>query len=811
MLKNYWKVAWRNILRHKSFSFINMTGLAIGLSCFLLISLYVIDELSYDKHFSHADRVYRANADLRFGGAEMHFPLSSDMLGATLKKDYPQVEQYARVYASDGAKLIKKGSEFINEANLANVDSTFFEIFPFPAIAGNLKTALNEPNTVVITDEMAIKYFGTVDAVGKTLETSDNNSTLYKVNAVLKKIPSNSHLNFDFFFSMDNVRYTWGNHLSFNFHTYFLFKEKIAPADFDKNFRQYLVKYVVPQAQQMMDIKSMEDFEKAGNYLVFSMTPLTKIHLYSDRQFEIRAGQGNIQYVYIFSVIAIVILLIACINFMNLTTARSANRAREVGIRKVLGTEKKNLITQFLSESILMALLSMILAILIAWLALPLFNDIASKNMSFPSLLKPNILPILIALPFVVGLLAGSYPAFFLSAFRPIDVLKGKLKIGSRSGGLRSGLVVVQFFFSIVLIIGTIVIYRQLNYIQTKNLGFKKDQVLIINSAYALNNNADPFKNEVLKLQGVKSGTFSGYLPVPSSRNDNTWSKEAVFNEKTGFNMQNWSVDHDYIPTLGMEIIKGRNFSREFGTDSTGMIINEATAAILGYPDPVGKRVYTIANTNSPTMIPYTIIGVVKNFHFESLKKDIAPLSFLLRRSTGLASFKVSTDNIKSLVNQVEKKWKTMAPSFPFSYQFLDESFDQMYREEQRIGKIAFTFSLLAIFIACLGLFGLAAFIAEARVKEIGIRKVLGANVSSIVNMLSKDFVKLVLIAAVFAFPIAWWGMNTWLKDFAFRVNIGWWVFALAGGIALLIALLTVSFQAIKAAIANPVTSLRSE
>src|SRR4030095_11289220 len=320
------------------------------------------------------------------------------------------------------------------------------------------------------------------------------------------------------------------------------------------------------------------------------MIPLTKIHLYSDRQFEIRPGQGNIQYVYIFSVIAIVILLIACINFMNLTTARSANRAREVGIRKVLGTEKKNLITQFLSESTLMAILSLILALCIAWLALPLFNDIASRKMSFPSLFRPTILPVLIALPFIVGLLAGSYPAFFLSAFRPIEVLKGKLKTGSRSGGLRSGLVVVQFFFSIVLILGTIVIYRQLNYIQTKNLGFSKDQVLIINNAYALGNNEDPFKNEVGKIQGVRSSTLSGYLPVPSSRSDNTWSKEAVFNEKTGFNMQNWNIDYDYIPTLGMQVIKGRNFSRDFGTDSTALIINEATAALLGYPDPIGKK-----------------------------------------------------------------------------------------------------------------------------------------------------------------------------------------------------------------------------
>ena len=788
-----------------------MTGLAIGLSCFLLIALYVLDELGYDKQFANADRVYRTNADVRFGGTDLHLPLGSDMLGSTLKKDYPQIEQYARVYTSDGAKLVKKGSEFINEDNVANVDSTFFEIFPFPAIGGNLSTALNEPNSVVISEKMAKKYFGTVDVVGKTLETNDNNSTLYKVNAVIKDIPSNSHLNFDFFFSMDNVQYNWGSHLSFNFHTYLLFKQKIDPASFDRNFKEYTVKYVFPQAKQIMDIKSMDDFEKAGNSLVFSLTPLTKIHLYSDRQFEIRAGQGNIQYVYIFSVIAVVILLIACINFMNLTTARSANRAREVGIRKVLGTEKKNLISQFLTESTLMAIVSLLFAILIAWLALPLFNDISSKTMSFPSLFKPTILPVLIALPFVVGLLAGSYPAFFLSAFRPIEVLKGKLKTGSRSGGLRSGLVVVQFFFSIVLIIGTIVIYKQLNFIQTKNLGFKKDQVLIINNAYALNHNADPFMNEVLKIQGVQSGTFSGYLPVPSSRSDNTWSKETVFNEKTGFNMQNWNIDYDYILTLGMEIVKGRNFSRAFGTDSNAIIINEATAALLGYPEPVGHQVYTIKDFNDNTMVPYTIIGVVKNFHYESLKKEIGPLSFLLKRSTGLASFKVSTDNIKTLVGQVERKWKAMAPSLPFSYQFLDESFDQMYREEQRVGKIAFTFALLAIFIACLGLFGLAAFIAEARVKEIGIRKVLGANVSNIVNMLSKDFARLVLISAVFAFPVAWWAMNNWLKDFAFRVNIGWWVFALAGAIALIIALFTVSFQAIKAALANPVKSLRSE
>jgi putative ABC transport system permease protein len=810
MIKNYLKIAWRNLIKNKTFSLINTVGLAIGLACFLLIALYVIDELSFDKSYKNSDRIYRINSDIRFGGADLHMPVTSDMMGELLKKDYPQVEEYTRIYTFSGDRLIKKDNEYIDEPKVGNVDSTFFNVFELPALEGDTKTALIQPNTVVITESMAKKYFGSVHALGKTVEVKDDKSPLYKVTAVIRDMPKNSHFHFDFLFSMKNVDYNWGQLTSHNFYTYLRLRKGADYKAFEKNFTAYIDKYVLPQAKQYMNINSMEEFEKAGNKLVYTMMPLTDIHLHSDRSFEL-SPSGNIQYVYIFSVVALLILVIACINFMNLTTARSANRAREVGIRKVLGTEKKDLVSQFLIESILVVLLSLIIAIGAAFAVLPLFNDVASKQMTLASLFSPYILPLLIALPFAVGLLAGSYPAFFLSAFRPIEVLKGKLGMGSKSGGIRSVLVVFQFFLSIALIVGTIVIYRQLNYIQTKNLGYNKNQVLIIDGVSALNSNATPFKNEVLQMHGVVSGTLSGYLPVSnSSRSDNTYSKDAVMDSRNGFDMQNWYIDYDYLKTMGMQLAKGRNFSREFGGDSSAIIINETTESILGYPDPIGKKIFTSIDAQGHTT-SYTIIGVVKNFNFESLHQAVGPLCFLLGGGGGLAAFKINAAVARSLITQIQSKWKAMAPGLPFSYRFLDESFDEMYRSEQRVGKLAVIFSVLAIFIACLGLFGLATFIAEQRTKEIGIRKVLGASVQGIVKMLSKDFVKLVAIAFVFAAPLAWWAMHKWLQDFAYRIKIDWWIFALAGLAALFIALITVSFQAIRAAVMNPVKSLRTE
>ncbi|HVY75634.1 MAG TPA: ABC transporter permease [Puia sp.] len=808
MLKNYFIVAWRTLRKNGLYSLINISGLAIGLSCFLLIALYVLDEISYDRFNERAQDIYRINSDIRYGGSDLHLPMTSDQMGELLKKDYPQIEQYTRIYASSGSKLIKKGNVFISEQQVAHVDSTFFDVFTFPALAGSTHKALDEPNTVVITESAAKKYFGTTDVLGKTLETRDRNGTLYKITAVIRDMPENSHFNFDFLFSMKNVDYPWGQLTSHNFHTYLLLKKGTDYKAFEKNFDQYIDKYVLPFVKQFIRINNMEEFKRAGNQLSYSLIPLTKIHLYSDRSFELSAG-GNIQYVYIFSAVALFILLIACINFMNLTTARSANRAREVGIRKVLGTERKNLIGQFLTESTLMALLSLLLALIVVYLVLPLFNNVAAKSMQLSSLFSWRILPLLVLLPVIVGLLAGAYPAFFLSAFKPIKVLKGNLNSGRSRFSLRSVLVVFQFATSIVLIVGTVVIYRQLRFIQTKDLGYNKSQVLIIDGTYALGGNTRAFKQELLQMNGVKSGTMSGFLPVSSSsRSDDTYSKDAVMDYKNGLDMQDWRVDYDYIETMGMEIVKGRNFSRSFGSDSSGLIINETTAGLLGYADPIGKTIYHFDNNK---MIPFHIIGVVRNFNYESLRQGIGPLCFRLGSDEGIMSFRINTENIPGLVKQVEAKWKTLASGMPFSYRFLDQAFDEMYRKEQRVGRIALIFSVLAIVIACLGLFGLATFIAEQRTKEIGIRKVLGASVQGIVGLFSADFLKLVGVAFIISAPLAWWAMNKWLNDFAYRIEISWWFFGLAGLLDAGIALLTISFQAVRAALANPVRSLRSE
>ena len=808
MIQNYFKIAWRNLKKNKAFAIINIAGLAIGLACFLLIALYVADEISYDRYNANAERIYRVDANVKFGGNELNLAVSSDPMGATLKKDYPQVEEYTRIYGSSGPKLIKKGNEFINEERVCNADSTFFNVFTLPAIAGDTKTSLNEPNTVVITESGAKKYFGTADVMGKIVEAD---KTPYKITAVIKDIPHNSHFNFDFIFSMDNVDYQFGNYISMNFHTFILLKKGTNYKEFEKNFTQVIDKYIFPQAQQFMQIKSMAEFAKAGNKLEFYLMPLTSIHLHSNRFPELGTN-GNIQYVYIFGAVALFILLIACINFMNLSTARSASRAKEVGIRKVLGTERRDLIGQFLTESTLMAVISFTLAIILAWFTLPLFNNISAKSLSISSLLNMKILPLLIFLPFIVGIIAGSYPAFFLSKFNPVTVLKGKINSGLKKNNLRSGLVVFQFFTSIVLIIGTIIIYKQLSYIQTTNLGFNKEQVLIINGTGTLGENAASFKNEVLGMPGVSSGTLSAYLPVASSRSDNSYSKEPKMDPNNALSMQTWVVDYDYVKTMGMQIVKGRNFSKEFGTDSTAVILNETAAKVLGYADPIGEKIYTNFQTaTSNDLISYTIVGVVRDFHFESLRQNIYPLGLRLGSSNGLASFKVSSKNIQPLVTQIESKWKTMAPGMAFSYRFMDEAFDNMYRAEQRVGEVAITFSVLAILIACLGLFGLATYMAEQRTKEIGVRKVLGASVTNVTALLSKDFLKLVIIAAIIAFPVAWWAMHKWLQDFAYRINIGWWIFLVSGAIAMVIALLTVSFQAIKAAVANPVKSLRTE
>ena len=810
MLRNYFKIAWRNLKKNKGFTAINIIGLSLGIGCFIIISMFVIDELSFDHYHEKSNRIYRINSDIIFGGTEMSMAVCSDPMGETLKNDYPEVEEYVRLYASQGAKLIKKGNEYINEAAVTHADSTLFKIFTLPAIVGDTKTALNDPNTVVITETVANRYFGSPElAIGQLLETDDNKSTLYKVTSVIENMPRNSQFNFDFFFSMANVDYDFGNYLSHNFHTYVLLKEGTNYKDFNKNFKEIINKYLLPQAAQFMEIDNMDQFEASGNKLEYSLMPLTDVHLYSSRGVELSAN-GNIQYVYIFSAAALFILLLACINFINLTTARSSGRAKEVGIRKVLGSEKKALIGQFLTESTLIAILALFMGLLFVWLSLDWFNGISGKEMLMASLLSPKFLIFIFVLPFVVGGLAGIYPAFFLSSFQPIKVLKGKSTSGNKKNTLRNFLVVFQFATSIILIVGTVVIYKQIHHIQNSNLGFNKDQVLVVSNSGLPRETRESLKNEIGQLTEVKSASFAGFLPVgSSSRSDTTFSTETVMTESNGFNMQYWKVDYDYLETIGMEMKTGRNFSRDFGSDSTSVILNETAVKLTGFENPIGKKIYTTDKDNNLQV--NTIIGVVKNFNFASLRENVGALSFKLGNNSWETAYRFRTTDVGDLLSTIENKYKAVAPDMPFKYEFLDEAFDDMYRQERRVGKVVLVFSLLAIIIACLGLFGLATYIAEQRTKEIGIRKVLGASVINIVRMLSTDFVKLVMLAFVIATPIAWWFMNEWLQDFAFRINLSWLIFFATGFMALLIALVTLSFQAVRAAIANPVNSLRSE
>lgn len=812
MLRSYLKIAWRNLLKNKTFSLINIFGLAVGLGCFILITLYVLDELSYDRFYPDAKRTYRVNSEIRFGGTDLNLATCSDPFGATLKKDYPEVEQYVRIYASAGRKFVKRGNETIVENRVANVDSTYFDVFPRPILAGNPKTALNEPNTVAISASAAEKYFGTSDALGQTIEVGVNEETAYKVTAVFADMPPNSHFHFDLLFSMDNVTdYSFGNYLSHNFQTYVRLREGADPRALEAKFPNLINRYILPQASQFMDIKSMADFEKSGNRLAYSLMPITDIHLHSNRMAELDVN-GNVQYVYVFGVVALLLLLIACINFMNLSTARSANRAKEVGIRKVMGTERKTLIGQFMAESTMTSCLAFVFGVGLAVIALPYFNELAGKEFRLSTLFQSRYLFFLLSLPIVVGFLAGYYPAFFLSSFRPIEVLKSKFNAGSSKSNFRNALVTVQFSISLLLIIATMIVYKQLNYIQSKNLGFSKDQVLIVNATSALEDNKEAFKNEIKQMNGVKAACYAGYLPVDnSSRSDNTFSTEAVLDAKSGFSMQIWNIDHDYIPTLGMEMAKGRNFSREYGTDSTGLIINETAAKMLGPGDPIGKKLYSSIGNSSEETIAYTIVGVVKNFNYQSLRENVGPLAMRLGFNRWETAFKVNMSEAPNLIAQIEGKWKQMAPGMPFRYQFLDEAFDDMYRAEQRIGTVALCFAFLTILIACLGLFGLVTYMTEQRTKEIGIRKVLGASVTGITTLLAKDFLRLVLLAILIASPLAWYLMKQWLANFAFRINIEWWMFVGAGVLAILIAFLTIGWQSMRAALANPIKSLRSE
>ena len=810
MLQNYFKIAWRNLSRNKSHALINLLGLAIGIACCLLIMLWVADELSYDRWNKKADRIYRVAPEINFGGKHSHYAVAPAPLAEALRTDFPEVETAVR-FRHRGPYMVNRDVQSYNETNVIHCDSTLFDVFSLKMIEGDPKTALAPPNTVVINETTAKKYFPNDKPIGQKL-TFDNRVD-YTITGVIEDMPINSHFNFDIFLSLTaDAGANDGVWLSHNFNTYYVLREGTNAAAFEEKVYDFLVKkYIAPQVAQFTG-KSFEDIEKSGAFIKYHFQPLTDIHLKSDLVAEL-AANGNIQYVWIFSFAAFFILLIACVNFMNLSTARSSIRAKEIGIRKVLGSLRKNLIHQFLAESILLAGLALLVGLIMAQLALPYYNELADKQLAIPFGIPTFWLVAILGI-LIVGLLAGSYPAFYLSAFQPIKTLSGKFLDKGGNLNLRNGLVVFQFLIAVLLIIGTLVINQQMRFIQNKKLGFEREQLLILDNVETLRDKAFTLKKELLKNSEITKATVSGYLPVPSYRSDSPLCKSPELREDNCVSIQLWNIDEDYIPTMEMELLAGRNFSPDMPTDSNAVIINETAAKILGFDNPIGQPLYGGADFDpqSDKMAEAkTVIGVVKDFHFESLRQNIGALSFWFDPYPGNIILKVNTDNLSDLLPTIESNWKSVAAGLPFSYRFMDDSFDRMYRSERRINSIMSIFSGLSIFIACLGLFGLAAFATERRTKEIGIRRVLGATTASLVALLSKDFLKLVVIALLVAIPIGWYFMNQWLQDFAYRVELHWWMFVIAGLLAVLIAFLTVSTQSIKAALSNPIESLRSE
>ena len=810
MFKNHIKIAWRSLKKQPFFTFLNTFGLAIGIAGALLISLYIYDELSYDKMFADADRIHRVNADIKFGGEARKFAVTPAPIAETIDNDFSEVELVTR-FRTRGSALIRKVDTEANikEQNVTFVDSTFFKMFGIDLLVGDLKTALKLPNTLILTKTAAEKHFGINDAVGQNLLL--NNSETYTVTGVIDDLPDNSFLReHTVFMAMagyeDSRIVNWGSN---NYQTYIKLIPTAKIEDLQAPLRAFLGKYVIPGVQQFMPGITEEQFKAAGNHLIYSTIPLTDIHLNSDRVAEVSAN-NDIQSIYILSFIAVFIIVLACVNFMNLSTAHSLKRAKEVGIRKTLGSNKGELIRQFLIESGLVSFGSLLLALVFAIIALPFFNDLADKNISMPYT-NPFFWLILLASGIFLGLLSGSYPAFFMSKFIPVKVLKGDT--GSLGGGkVRNALVIFQFSISVFLVVSTLVVYQQLEYIQNKELGFSKDQVLIVDDVYTIGGQVASFKEEVKKLGFVINATLSSFFPTPSSRSDSAFAPlEGATDQENAVSMQRWGVDYDYISTMDFKIIAGRDFDQNYKNDSTSIIVNESAVAVMRVTPEEALGLSYTPDMGSENPKYYKIIGVVKDFHFSPFREEIESLSMHLGDFAYSLAIKLEKGSFTHAIESIEGIWNKVAPGQPFDYYFMEDSFNNTYKSEQRLGHIFIIFTILSILIACLGLFGLAAFNAQKRTKEIGIRKVMGASVSQITYRLSSDFLKLVLVAILISLPIGWFAMNKWLEDFSYRIEIGWWVFALATLLAVAIAILTVSYQSIKAAIANPVRSLRTE
>lgn len=806
MLKNYFKTGWRNLMRKKAFSMINIFGLAIGLTCFLLIASFVYDELSYDQYAAGYKNIYRVGLQLEQNGGVDDYPHVDVAVGAGIKNDYPEVVAFTRA-TGNTMDYLRHGDVNVKEESLTLADSNFLRVFSIPLLEGNADHALTDPNSIVISSAFAKKYFGEKPALGELLVSRRYGAM--KVTGIFDKIPDKSHFHYDALISMStNARITTGRQTWSNvgFHTYLLLDEHADPNRLEGKLSALIEKYVVPEIQEDMGI-SAADAQRSVNTWKFYLMPLSRIHLYSHTKYEIEAN-GDINNVYIFGALAVFILLLACINFMNLSTASAARRGTEIGIRKTLGSFRSQLVTQFLVESMILAMIALAFAVIFALVLLPFFNQLTGKQIEISFFLSAPVLTSLVALGLTVGLLAGTYPAIFLSSFQTLRVLKSNSPGGARRSNLRSILVVFQFAISTALIVATIVAYQQLHFLQNIEMGYDTEQVVVVENAGALGVNIDAFKR---KLEQDHRVSHVSHATVPIG-NAGSYAGTEVSSKSpnpSGTHMHIFMVDYDFVETMGLQLVLGRNLSNEFPNDSLGLnvVINETAMKHLGWDESnvLGSTIIRSAQ------LQYQVVGVVKDFHYTSAKEKIAPLMMLYRRVAPTFLVKVKTSAVHDFIADVKSQWAAFHADVPFSYYFLDERFSHLYKAEQTTEQIFVVFMMIAIVIACLGLYGLSTHAAEQRTREIGIRKVLGSSVEQIVLLQSKEFLLLVLVAIVVAAPFSWWAMHQWLQNFGYRISIDASVILLAGAAAMLIALITVSFQAVRAAMANPVRSLRSE
>jgi len=807
MIKSYFTIGWRSLTRQRMYSFIKIGGFALGIAACMLITLFITDELSYDTQYPKRDRIYRVYVRYDYQGESGKDVFFQHPFAASLKEDYPEIEKTGIYNAGElfgaGSNLIKPTDQAENtyEEGFVYMDQGLLEMLDVPMVYGNLAHCLDKPGTMVITQSRAEKYFPGENPVGRQMVVNNDEKNAYTIGGVIRDFPPNSHLQYKFFLSLAQKEFWPGEASSWdatNYPTYVLLRPGTDVKEFEKKMLKVVDKYLLPHWIN----QGMRDARQLAKSVWFELQPIQDIHLYSE---GITDGlpHGDIRFVWLFGAVALFILVIAAINFINLSTARSANRAREVGLRKTVGSVRGQIMNQFLAESLIYSLLSFILGLALAVLFLPYFNALSAKSLVFPWQ-DWRLYPITLAAIVAIGLLAGLYPAFYLSAFKPADVLKGKVSRGSRNGTTRSTLVVFQFTTSIALMIATLVIYQQVNYILNKKVGFDKEQVLLIQGANTLDQQIPAFKNELLSLSQVSNVSVSDYLPIKGTkRNGNGFFREGRSTLDKAVSAQMWIIDPDYLQTMGIKLLDGRNFSLDMPSDSAGLIINQSMAKKLGLDKPVGERIMNWQ--------VYHIIGVVADFHFESLRDEIGPLAMRLGTSPNIVSVKLRSEDVAGALAGVERAWKKFAPNQPIRYSFLDERFARMYDDVQRMGRIFVSAALLAIAVACLGLFALSAFMVEQRSKEISIRLVLGATMESVFRLLTVNFLKLVLISILIAAPIAWYTMAQWLQNFTYRIELTWWVFGLAGVMAILIAVLTISYQAIRAGSMNPVQNLKSE